>query len=60
MVQLLLIYKQEEFLMWKFLILKQFGVLTQKSYPVKVINLNKKRKQSYISYLFNTKYLFKK
>ena len=53
-------YKQQGFLMWKFLILQQLGALTQKCYPVKVINSNKKRKQSYISYRFNTKSLFKK
>jgi len=46
--------------MWKFLILQQFGVLTKKSYPVKVMNFNKKRKKSYISYTLNTQSLFKK
>ena len=46
--------------MWKFLILQQFGVLTKKSYPVKVMNFNKKRKKSYISYTLNTQSLLKK
>lgn len=52
-------WKQKVFLTWKYLMLKQWNVLTDKSFPVKVVNLNKKRNAYYVSYRFNTKSLFK-
>ena len=52
-------WKQKGFLMWKFLILQQWDILTKKCYPTQVVNFNKKRKKYYISYRFNTKSLFK-
>ena len=52
-------WKQKGFLTWKYLMLKQWNVLTNKSFPVRVINFNKKRNKYYVSYRFNTKSLFK-
>ena len=52
-------WKQKGFLTWNFLMLKQWNVLTNKSFPVKVVNFNKKRNKYYVSYRFNTKSLFK-
>ena len=53
-------WKQKGFCTWKFLMLKQWNVLTTECFPVRVVNFNKKRQKYYVSYRFNTRSIFKK
>ena len=52
--------KDKGFLFWKFYMCKRFGFLTEKSRPIRVINVNKRRSSVYISYRFNTRSIFQK